>query len=569
MLEAKTLPKIAVVTTFAREHFAYARYCLESFKRYWPEEVQLLIQLSPDCEDILPDIVSVSPKTAAINMNIDRDWEEWLGKHKDYDSGKSDYRDMVVRFSHKIYAITSAAREIVDADYLIWLDADVITHKQVTFDDILAWMPVEGDVSYLGRKGWDHSETGFMAFNLKDGFQGRELINHLYRYYTEGWVFLLEKGKTDAHVLDDVLIGVRYTGTNLTKDIEGRDVFDVSPLAGCLLHAKGPKRKEALIGKGASCTNPPLPTDAQELINNKVFDINRMPIATCNNMPMQGICDNIKGNMKRIETWAQYVRPHGEKIVICSAGPSLNPGDIIPWVEGGYKIVAVKHALDRLRSWGITPWGCILLDGRDHAHEFIQSPDKEVIYFVASMVDPKVTDILLKHHCKVVGWHAWTGQEMMEHLPAGHLVVGGGSAATTRGIDLLHDILGFNEMHIYGIDCCYLKEPDLSEAKKNGKMKHCKVTLSVETWGGERSARSFWTEGQLLAQVKEFNEMYFPRKELTIQTYGDGIVPWMQKHKGLFKQWQDREKVKMEGIKATSPNMEDFINGINKYRRKP
>jgi len=104
-----------------------------------------------------------------------------LEAHKDFKKPDTEpgnkFRYEYIRFSHKVFATSEVLKEpsFADLEYLIWMDADVVTHKFVTEEDIVQFHgPYENSIaSYLGRKEWS-SETGFICFNLKNG--GREFI---------------------------------------------------------------------------------------------------------------------------------------------------------------------------------------------------------------------------------------------------------------------------------------------------------------------------------------------------------------------------------------------------------
>lgn len=577
------MTKFAAVTTFPDAAWnGYAKSMLDTYCELWPKEAPIMVRLDYGTEKYQGFMKAtrgepLQPNEAkaahvalevancyrngidAITCGITKEQAEFIARNGQRPVSK-DYRSHYVRFSHKVFAMKLALdtiragipENIKDAEYLIWIDADVVTKRLIPVEAIEKWLPADNQIaSYLGRKDWSESETGLIIFNLKNG--GDVFIENLWGMYVNDT--LLENGNenlTDAYAFD--LVRAKYGADkfrNLSENIGDRDVFEASLLGEYLEHYKGPRKNE-LAPQGSTAVKKRM-----------AYDANRMQIQTRNCVDHEVIQKNVETNMKLIphDKWLPICKPKpDEEIVICSGGPSLSPDDIMPWVKKGAKIVAVKHALDRLLKWDIVPWAVILLDPRQHVGGFVEYPHRDINYFVASMCDPQVTIHLLKHKMKVWGYHASVGAEEDKFIPNGHVIVQGGSATATRGLSLLEG-LGFRKMHLYGYDCCYLEKPDLSDQKENGRMKYEEITLTAESWGGMHSVRTFWTEGQFLAQIQEMSKLYFPKPNLELHTYGDGVIPWMHKHLNRYNAWKDwvldREKKELDASK----DVEELLNG--------
>lgn len=564
--------KFAVVTTFPNDHWdVYAESMVDSFVKHWPQEVPLLVQL--DDQTITKEVQDVIRGNIDYCCNIlEEDQVTFLTKkngftYPDVAPGLK-YRYDYFKFSYKVFAIAKAALDASDSlgiDYLIWLDADVVTNKPVTLKDIESWIRPDTMGTYIGRRDWNTSETGMIIFNLKDG--GKEFIRRWRDLYLTH-ALLKEEEWTDAYAFD--LIRRQYIDANgrdvffnITQGIEGRDVWDQSVLASHMTHHKG-RRKVDVAQKQNQ-------VKVVENLAGKSININNLNILTQNCVDHELIKKNVSANLQIIkkDNWLPVCVKSDEEIVICSAGPSLSADEILPWYEKGVKIVAVKHALEKLKKEGIVPWACILLDPRQHVGDFVKEPDTRVNYFVSSMVDPSVTKLLRDKGCKVYGYHAGVGAGEVERIPEGHLIIEGGSATATRGISLL-EMLGFRKFHLYGYDCSYAEKPDLNDRKTNGKLRYEEVTLSVETWGGETATRTFWTEGQFLAQVQEFKKFYINKPSLTLHTYGNGIIPWIHNNMKKYESWVERQKAKGRKIyEDATQDINGFINGISKSSNDP
>lgn len=540
---------IAVITTFPNYAWPiYGKAMMESFMKFWPAEIPLLIQLDDDC--LANDVQKLLRPTDALSCVRTKEHKDFVERNKSKDDSK-DYRKQAVRFCHKVFAIENVLRAREDAKkkgfeverYLVWMDADVITTKQVTLDDIKKCLPKEGDVvSYLGRKDWDHSECGWLAFDLENG--GAELINSVFHQYTSDQVFKLDQWH-DSWVWDKELASIKtmagdngtiigWKSTNLTKDKPGMDIWPQSPMGKWSTHYKGPVAKETLVPKNKAPKEVPL------------------QIRTMNAIPNPAIINNIRTNQLLIKNWIRSCKPTDEEIVVVSAGPMLIAEDLRK--EKG-KIVAVKHALEPLKKAGIKPWACILLDPRDHVAKFVDGADKEIIWIVASQVNPEVTIRLLENGCTVWGYHASVGAGEHEITQKQEYAeIHGGSATATRGLYALHH-LGFRNFTLYGYDLCYPEKPDLTLKDEKGQPKFLEVSIGLNH-PLYTQKRVFWTEGQLVAQYEELNQLIQSGK-MNIKAHGQGIVPFLIKGKELVDLREKELKAKLSGTNI--PTYEELL----------
>jgi hypothetical protein len=329
-----------------------------------------------------------------------------------------------------------------------------------------------------------------------------------------------------------------------------------------MTHYKGGRKKDIRVvsgseddsNKGLSVKDAITPVDPMAPI-----DLSKITLRTQNCVNKEVIKNNIRQNCRIIKNWLPVCKPNDQDIVICSAGPSLNPEEIRPWYEAGYKIVAVKHALQPLLDAGIVPWACILLDPREHVEGFVESAHPDVNYFVASMVSPKVTMRLVEQNAKIFGYHAMVGANESDIVPVGHFILYGGSATATRGISLL-EALGFRTFHLFGYDLCTYHKPDLQAKKENGKLIWEEITLSNMSYGGKEEKRTFWTKGEFLAQAQEFKNMYAPRKEITIRTYGHGMIPWIHQCEEKYQTWLKREEDKIRSDLEKNISISEYMH---------
>ena len=549
--------KYGVVTTFPNAAWdVYAKQMLASFRANW--NCPILVVLDDDTllkNGELTSVLNVHPEDSAC-ISDDPEKKAFLERNVGKDD-PMDYRKQPVRFSHKVFAMESAVHFFADKiDYLIWLDADVITKAPVTENHIKEWAPAEGQIaSFLGRKDWSASETGLLVFRVGDAT--REFIRSWKRIYTSDEILSYPE-LTDAFAFDGLRSRFNEANKkelfrNLSEGLPGRDVFEASPLGQVMEHYKGNRKKQVapIYTKKA--------VQHSNAMHGNQYDVKNMNIQTKNCVPDDTIKENVSMNLRIIDKWITENSLTDEEVVICSAGPSLSVDEIMPYYRRGVKIVAVKHALQKLLDAGITPWACVLLDPRGHVADFVQYPNRKIKWFVASMVDPRVTQHLIDYGCDVYGYHAVVGADEITRVPRGHILLGGGSATATRGISLLYT-LGFRKMHLFGYDCCYFKKPDLNEKKDNGRLRFEEVTLTAQSWGNRTEVRTFWTEGQFLAQVQEMDKIYLENSELQLNIYGDGIIPWMFKHQQKLKAWKAHEKEKRHQAISGNPDINQWLS---------
>lgn len=218
---------------------------LEKFDRHWPKDVSLLCYADkkfdvprggwrnlwdvPGCFDFRERHKNSAMANGRLPM------EGW--RPKDHQRGYT-YRHDAVKWAPQAM-IPRAALFEGDADILVWLDADVMTNKDVPdnwVDELLG----DYDVAYLGR-GRYHSEIGFLAFRLP---AAQECVISFSWFYESDEVFKLPEWHS-AYVFDHVRKRLeRKTGlktNNLTPSGYGHVWFQ-SPLAEYTDHLKGQRK---------------------------------------------------------------------------------------------------------------------------------------------------------------------------------------------------------------------------------------------------------------------------------------------------------------------------------------
>jgi hypothetical protein len=546
---------IAVITTFPNNSWEiYAKKMIQSFVANWPQEIPLLIQLDDDL--LVRDVQKLLRPQDAIAVGWEDDHKAFVERNKGKDDPQ-DYRKQAVRFCHKVFAIRRALKAIEDAKanneptarYLIWVDADVITQRKVTLDEVRECLPKEGDaIAYLGRKDWPHSECGWLAFDLENG--GDLAIANMFNTYVSEEIFKHTQTH-DSWIWDRLREIQENSGmkwTNLTADKPGMDIWPHSPMGKWSTHYKGPQAKADLVNLGQ-----PRQLNQNGMQSNII-------IQTQNAIPNEEIRKNIETNQTLINHWIRPCKPTDEEIVVVSAGPMLIAEDVRR--ERGKRIVAVKHALEPLKAAGIKPWACILLDPRDHVAKFVDNPDKDVIWIVASQVQPEVTRKLIDAGCTVWGYHAAVAageQELTKKQQ--YAVISGGSATATRGLYVLKH-LGFKNMVLYGYDLCFADRQDLNARDERGQPKYLEMSIGLQH-PLYSIKRCFWSEPQLIAQFEELNDI-IKNNIFNLRAYGDGIIPFVLKAKQTGELRESELRTKINGKRL--PTYEQLLKCSSKKK---
>ena len=81
------------------------------------------------------------------------------------DKGKGSYLWDAVRFSHKTFAVDHAIKNI-NVDYILWLDADTFTFRNITTKFVTDLLPTDKLVNFLGR-GAKYPECGWVCYNRR------------------------------------------------------------------------------------------------------------------------------------------------------------------------------------------------------------------------------------------------------------------------------------------------------------------------------------------------------------------------------------------------------------------
>lgn len=612
--------KVLIVSSFSKEGYGqYGKEFLNSMIKNWPiKKGQLELACyyhSPfPCEDSWEPDKGVLPEKEGVTytsldnipgfLELKKVFLSAYSKKFPNAEGVVPWQHDVPKFVNKVIALGHASFfNKDDFDWIVWLDADTVTKKEVPVDFLDGILKEEADVVRLGRKDISYSETSFVGFKTND--KGLDIIKKLNGIYASHDYF----GYSEFHdgfiferILNAEILSNDLRALNLTPDVKGLDAFSTSPLAEFMVHNKGNKKEEG----GATRTATPLPP--KHLKGNphmpyggefKKHHPNASPLVVhpTDSVDTSYITENIKENLKIIPKWLSMCKENDDTIIVCSGGPSLD--QFLPKIkekmqEGGVKVMCVKHAYPRLIKAGIIPDYCVALDPREvegtstigHVRKDLYlepEPSNTTKFFVASMTHPSVTKLLLDNKKDVWGWHALNDEviklfqkekELFTHIEGDTLEgVPVGTCSAIRGIALMQYI-GYKNFILTGFDSSIDEEKAKSSKKKIFRCwlpsmcndYNISILKDEPSSSDPVGGRAYWTTGEFVALYQDFLGaiplLFRDNKRTSLET-------WLSKDTLIGEGWSRYERQKntekeknkaIEKHRNTLPDIYEFLN---------
>jgi hypothetical protein len=165
------MSKFEVVTTFSAEGYElYGRRMLASVFKHWPREAMLRVYSESAVVDHQRDLVHPFPQWLVDFRKRHAANAAAAGRLVPGRSrGQYNYKHDALRFAFKTAAVIDALERLAgsDVDYLIWVDADTVTHAPVTLGFLESLAPKDDQViSWLWREN-NYPECGFYVLNLR------------------------------------------------------------------------------------------------------------------------------------------------------------------------------------------------------------------------------------------------------------------------------------------------------------------------------------------------------------------------------------------------------------------
>lgn len=239
----------AITTCSAKGWAEYGHRMVDTFARFWPADVSLTVYTEGFKLPSAPNV---------IEAHFPPWFTRWKQRHahnadahgrlkiRNRRGREYDFRRDCVKFAHKVAAITDAS-EGLDADQVLWMDADVLTHEPVDH----AWLgrlfpfAVPGYMAWLERTRV-YPECGFMIFRPRDPMHAR-FMARFRDVYESDQVFAMSETHDSFVLAELVRKAVREawfpTPYNLSGEAKtSHHPFVFSSLAERLDHAKGSRK---------------------------------------------------------------------------------------------------------------------------------------------------------------------------------------------------------------------------------------------------------------------------------------------------------------------------------------
>lgn len=224
----------AITTCSAAGWEQYGRRMAGTWVQHWP------VPLTVWAEGFVPDVDGVQVCSL--------DSVQWLADfkatHQRKNRGRYNFRLDAARFAHKTAAVIEHARSS-SADFIVWCDADTVTHRPVPWPFVQSLLPAGPEyVAWLDRVG-NYPECGFYVLNAGHQ-QHKALIDQWQRLYVGGGLFRLAEWH-DSYVLQVLVERMfRVARKSLSGPVAAKTShpFINGPLGAYMDHLKG-GRKDA------------------------------------------------------------------------------------------------------------------------------------------------------------------------------------------------------------------------------------------------------------------------------------------------------------------------------------
>jgi len=209
---------------------SYGRRFAESFKKFWPSNIELEIWHH--------DLGGNVPEFPGINFRCLDDTPSFQ-KVKAFLSADATTAKVSHYYCFKPIALASAVAP--DLDWIAAIDADTETMRPIPETLIADIFDNSADMTYLYRRTSRKSEGSWTAFNLTT-VGGASLLTDYWGLYDSFEAFRY-KDSNDNAVLDRIVHIHQAHGLkvkNLSPSALGKDAFHQSPLGAYMVHYKGP-----------------------------------------------------------------------------------------------------------------------------------------------------------------------------------------------------------------------------------------------------------------------------------------------------------------------------------------
>lgn len=237
---------------------------------------------------------------------------------------------------------------------------------------------------------------------------------------------------------------------------------------------------------------------------------------TCNTTDKQ-LLKNLRATKDRPMAELGLSPPNFDLLVICGSGPSLlKYYKQVAKIWPRHEVMALNGAYRALQGIGVIPKYYAQLDARPVNVNFVEKPDENTTFLLASQCAPEMFQHLCEQYIQVFHLNTPTTKQVFQDAP---LYFGGGSTIGTTAI-ALGAALGYRAIAILGYDSSYVdgRSHIIDQSQNAGQ-----PTLDV--WVEDRQ---YISSPALAKQVEEFRpwikELTKVFPDLDIRLFGEGLL---------------------------------------------
>jgi hypothetical protein len=236
-----------VITSFNQKYFdELGQDCLDSYLKHWPADIPITCYVEGFRIDQYTD-----PRVHQVNFE---DMPPGLSEF-----AKENQKSKTLKFAKKAFSIIHAMDNI-ECDVLIWIDADTMTHKDMTHEFLEQLIRNKLSVHLGLRYHEDNAkgsfqagdfyccETGFFMLNKHNHEfeQFKTWYNDIYHFRKTAVLRRFFDGDVYGYVIDQAISSDNYNDINVENI---RTCFNRSVVGEYMAHWKGKNAKADKIGK--------------------------------------------------------------------------------------------------------------------------------------------------------------------------------------------------------------------------------------------------------------------------------------------------------------------------------
>jgi hypothetical protein len=246
---------------------------------------------------------------------------------------------------------------------------------------------------------------------------------------------------------------------------------------------------------------------------------------------LEHIIENSKLGLKNVKPH----QPQDTEVMMVCGGQSLldYKDDIIAKREAGMPLITMNGSYGLMLDWGLKPSMLCMIDGREFNKKFafeVEGMTDDCVYMISTHCHPAVFENL--PHDRTYAWSVSLDRKGVkvtkEHYGEMYkdwYPCPGGSTVALRTLCLLR-MLGFNKIHVYGMDSCNFDENGhhaYDQPENDGRRQFEMVVAR-----GSEYEKAFMMEDWQVFQAQEFKAM-IPRvlMDCDLAVYGDGVIAYM------------------------------------------